>query len=512
MERSLESRPEKDLQNDLQNDFRRVWHISAECAPLAKVGGLADVVGALPKYQIGKGVDAGVIMPAYHHILDTYSTSLFSEGEVQFAGEQLRYQVFKVGHESAGPLESEISFPVFLVKAGSHFDEPGIYSKSDGAYPFENNRERFPAFQRCVAHFLSSSGLLPGSVIHIHDHHTGLLPFIFKIHHDEVGCPFVYTIHSAEYQGAFHGDVINDLGLDLSILAPSEYMSYGSYDINSMRVGISMADAVTTVSPSYAKQLLDDPGLSHGLHDAFKRSAGKMIGLLNGIDPEIWSPEKDAYISHPFSKDSLEKKDLNKRELCESLGLRSDQILMVFIGRLKYEKGSQLLLDALHNLREIEGVSFAVLGTGDGYFENEFKRLEENWSQDNSLRSILKFDNSLAHKLYAAGDVLLMPSLVEPCGLNQMYAMRYGTLPLVHAVGGLQDSVDDWDEDQQKGTGFLFDKPDWGLLANKILEVKSLYGSESFEKMRQQAMERDYSWEKAVEGYFQLYNALNGEA
>lgn len=496
MVRSLGNNPE----NISENNPERVWHISAECAPLAKVGGLADVVGALPKYQQEKGLVSSVLMPAYHHILEKYATSLVISGAVSFASEKLEYEVYKV--------DVELNYPVFLFKVANYFDEPGIYSKNDGAYPFENNHQRFPAFQICVSDYLNEQGLNERDIVHIHDHHTGLVPFIFRVHYPKIRCSFVYTIHSAEYQGNFQGGVIEDLGLDLSILSAEEYMTYGSYDINSMRVGISMSDAVTTVSPSYARQLLDDPGLSHGLHDAFSRNAGKLEGLLNGIDPEIWSPEKDTFISHQYGKDSLEKKEDNKRQVCSSLGLNPEQMLMVFIGRLKYEKGAQLLLDALHNLRSIEGISFAILGTGDSYFENEFKLLEEHWAQDQSLRSILKFDNSLAHNLYAAADVLLMPSLVEPCGLNQMYAMRYGTIPLVHAVGGLRDSVEDWNEEKRKGTGFVFDRPDWGLLANKILEIKSLYRTDSFHEIRKQAMDQDFSWENSVENYLRVYSKV----
>ncbi len=475
----------------------KIWHVAAECAPLAKVGGLADVVGALPKYQRNHGLDACVLMPGYQHLLDRFGSQKIHEGQIDFAASRLAYTVHQ--------LDKDLGFPVLFIKPAFHFDEPGVYAIQNSNDQFQNESQRFPSFQACAVDYLKTQ-VDNESIVHVHDHHTGLIPLIWG--RSDSRPPFVFTIHSAEYQGSFSNQVLRDLGISLGHLEAHDYMSYGSFDINSMRLAISQSDAVTTVSPSYSKQLLDDPSLSHGLNDALVRNANKLSGILNGIDPEVWSPEQDSLIEHNFSLESLEGKRKNKIALCQELGLDEELPLMVFIGRLKREKGAALLLEALHRLKEHRGFACVILGTGDSYLESEYKVLEEQWGDTRSLQTILQFNNVLAHKLYASADVLLMPSLVEPCGLNQMYALRYGTIPLVHAVGGLIDSISDWNAATSQGNGFKFFSPDWAELATKIIQLRDLWSGDSWQKIVENAMTEDFSWDRSVQDYIALYKEL----
>ena len=392
---------------------------------------------------------------------------------------------------------NKLGFDLFLVDINGLLDRQRIYGYDDDA-------ERFTAFQIAVASWMSSWEHNP-DVVHCHDHHTGLLPFMMQYCYDFKklsSIPTVFTIHNAQYQGW--------MGWDKSRYIPRwDLWKRGMLEwadaINPLASAIKCATRVTTVSWSYMEELRFN---SNGLEKLFEYERGKCIGILNGIDNEVWNPVNDKYLTDHYSvKKVTAGKQKNKESLCEQFSLDPEKPLFVFIGRLVGEKAAEILPDAIKtSIYYTQGAAcFLVLGSGDPDVEWRFTEMIEPYK--GNFNAVIGYDETLSHRMYAGADFLLMPSRVEPCGLNQMYAMRYGTVPVVRSTGGLQDTVVDMGDPE--GFGIRFNNASIPDVEYSIGRGISVYQDTAhMEKMRKWMMEIEHSWESTVDQYTQVYESL----
>ncbi|HEX6981972.1 MAG TPA: glycogen synthase [Balneolaceae bacterium] len=476
----------------------KIIHLSAECYPAAKVGGLADVAGALPKYLAKEGADASVMMPKYgtewikDHCFETVfkSTALLGDNEFEF----------RVQRES----ENTLGFPLYVIDIPGRFDRPGIYSDQDGIF-FSDDFERFVSFQIAALNWLNSTAKKP-DIIHCHDHHTGLTPFMLTQsfrYGDIKHIPTVFTVHNAEYQGIFD--------LNKSDLLPEfneENVGLLDWDqkLNCLAAGLKSCWKITAVSPSYMEELSHK---SRGLEWLFQNEQQKSHGILNGIDEKVWNPATDGFIAHNYSSDDIKKgKAKNKKVLCEQFGLNPEYPLISYIGRLAREKGADLLPDLFQALLESpQKVSFIVLGTGERELHQRFKAMSNFYV--GFFDAALDYNEPLAHQIYAGSDFLIMPSRVEPCGLNQMYAMRYGSVPIVRNTGGLKDTVKDIS--QGEGSGVKFNDFTLESANHALYRALELFQDEDqMSEIRKRIMNLNFSWNASAKEYIRLYNELTG--
>lgn len=468
-----------------------IIHVSAECYPVAKAGGLGDVVGALPKYQVKAGHIAKVVMPMYRtQFLYDNSWTVDFKGQTNLGNWFFDYTVIR---ESS----NKLGYDLYLIDINGLLDRQKIYGYDDDA-------ERFTAFQIAFVNWMTHWEHQP-DVIHCHDYHTGLIPFMVQYCYDYNRLkyiPTVITIHNAQYQGW--------MGWDKSRYIPRwDLWKRGMLDwndtINPLASGIKCAGKVTTVSWSYMNELRIS---SNGLEKLFEYEKGKCVGILNGIDNEVWNPATDKYLEHHYSiKNVAEGKMKNKAVLCERFGLDMDKPLFVFIGRLVGEKAADILPYAMRMaIEQTQGqASFLVLGSGETAVEWEFRQMAEPYK--GVFNVVIGYDETLSHLMYAGADFLLMPSRVEPCGLNQMYSMRYGTVPVVRSTGGLQDTVVDMGDPD--GFGIRFNHATAEDVNYSIGRAVSVYkDSVHMEKMRKYMMQIDHSWESTVDEYINVYKSL----
>lgn len=467
-----------------------IIHVSAECYPVAKAGGLGDVVGALPKYQVKAGHIAKVVMPMYRtQFLYDNSWTVDFKGQTNLGNWFFDYTVIR---ESS----NKLGYDLYLIDINGLLDRQKIYGYDDDA-------ERFTAFQIAFVNWMTHWEHQP-DVIHCHDYHTGLIPFMVQYCYDYNRLkyiPTVITIHNAQYQGW--------MGWDKSRYIPRwDLWKRGMLDwndtINPLASGIKCAGKVTTVSWSYMNELRIS---SNGLEKLFEYEKGKCVGILNGIDNEVWNPATDKYLEHHYSiKNVAEGKMKNKAVLCERFGLDMDKPLFVFIGRLVGEKAADILPYAMRMaIEQTQGqASFLVLGSGETVVEWEFRQMAEPYK--GVFNVVIGYDETLSHLMYAGADFLLMPSRVEPCGLNQMYSMRYGTVPVVRSTGGLQDTVVDMGDPD--GFGIRFNHATAEDVNYSIGRAVSVYkDSVHMEKMRKYMMQIDHSWESTVDEYINVYKS-----
>ena len=460
-------------------------HITAECYPVAKVGGLADVAGALPKYQNELGIQSRVIMPFYNNTFTQNSEfEKIYHSRLTLGNNQLDFNILKLADNSLG-------FDLFCV------DVPELLYK-DYVYSFDDT-ERFLAFQIATLDWVLTFEDKP-DVIHTHDHHTGLISFMisqsFK-YETLKNIPTVLTIHNAQYQGWFpHNKVY--------LIPQFNFDNVGLLDwdgsINPLASAIKCSWKVTTVSPSYMEELkLKANGLEHLLN----AESAKCVGILNGIDWKVWNPETDNYIIKNYTtKNLISGKKENKDWLCKTYNLDNTKPLFVFIGRLVHEKGADLFSDIFNIALEKTDISILLLGSGEKENENSLKPLLDL----PNFNAHIGYDEKLSHIIYAGADFLLMPSRVEPCGLNQMYSLRYGTVPVVNAIGGLKDTVIDIKEN---GFGICHD----GVTTEKVTEAISratdfYQNKEEFSKNSEKITKIDHSWNNSAQEYLTLYKSL----
>jgi starch synthase len=469
----------------------KVFHLAAECYPIAKVGGLADVVGALPKYQNEAGLQASVVLPFYDRKFVQEN-----EFDVVFEASNLlgtkRYD-FEIWKERT----NKLGFELFLIYIPGLLDRPEVYS-----YPDE--REQFVAFQLAFLDWINWSQQKP-DIIHCHDHHVGLIPFLLQhsaLYKRLAKTVTVFTIHNGQYHGAFGYEKFNYLPeVDMTQAGLLDWNG----GINPLASAIKCCYRYTTVSPSYLEELSKS---SNGLELLFYIERAKGQGIINGIDTEVWNPETDPMIAAPFTATNPEAGKLkNKQALCERFGLSPDLPLISFIGRLVVEKGADLLPEAFtRSLTEHAGkVNILMLGAGDKETEAALVQLKEEFPDH--YVTYVGYNEELAHLIYAGSDFLLMPSRVEPCGLNQLYALRYGTLPIVRRTGGLIDTVLDFGD--EGGYGICFNQSSVNDICYSISRAVTLYQNSShLQLLRKRMMALDFSWTRSAQQYIQLYESL----
>jgi starch synthase len=467
-----------------------IIHISAECYPAAKAGGLADVVGALPKYQTLLGHNASVIMPLYHGKFsreNKYST-VFS-GMARVGQAIFPFSVQKLE-------ENDLGFDLFQIDIPGLFDRENIYSYSD-------DTERFLTFQIAAINWLNSLEGTP-DIIHCHDQHTGFIPFMLsKVwdYHKFDKIPTVFTIHNGEYQGQFGFEKLN-------YLPPFHSYFTGLIEwhglINPLASALKCAWKVTTVSPGYMEEI---NYAMNGLEELLRLERGKSQGILNGIDSEVWNPKTDPMLDVNYGVADVDKgKKANKLQLCQQFGLDPKKPLFTFIGRLVGEKGADILPDVIYHTsaNHPEEQNMLILGSGEKYIQDALLHLEPQFK--GSYCSYIGYNEKLSHLIYAGADFLLMPSRVEPCGLNQLYALRYGTIPIVRRTGGLRDTVIDMGDG---GFGFCHDNCATHDVMHSIHRAKSFYNDKKLlTSIRKQVMKIDHSWNKAASDYIELYKSI----
>ncbi len=468
-----------------------ILHVSAECYPMAKAGGLGDVVGALPKYQNALGHVAKVVMPMYRtQFLYNNEWVVDAKGSANMGNLFFDYTIIK-------EQSNKLGFDLYLVDINGLTDREKIYGYND-------DTERFTAFQIAVLHWVNQWEHLP-SVIHCHDHHTGLIPFMMKYSFafaKLAQVPSIVTIHNAQYQGW--------MGWDKSTYIPAyDTWKAGLLEwagtINPLASAIKCSWAVTTVSWSYLEELRQQ---ANGLEALFEYEKGKCYGILNGIDADVWDPATDNYLTVNYDASTVaEGKAANKAALCERFGLQPDLPLFVFIGRLVGEKAADVLPDAILSAmyRHPNKASFLILGSGDPSLEDRFRGMASAFT--GKYNAFIGYNEALSHLMYAGADFLLMPSRVEPCGLNQMYAMKYGTVAMVRNTGGLRDTVTDMGDWQ--GWGIRFNQAtaqDVGQAIDRAIEVFN--DTTQLNWMRQHMMQIDHSWESSVQQYIEVYQKV----
>ncbi|MFD0990491.1 glycogen synthase [Mariniflexile jejuense] len=466
-----------------------ITHISAECYPVAKVGGLADVVGALPKYQNSASISSQVIMPFYDNKFtkENVFSSIFSS-EILLGNTPIEFNVLVLK-------EKPLDFDIFFI------DIPELLFK-EYVYSFDDT-ERFLAFQIAVLDWMLSWEKHP-DIIHCHDHHTGLIPFMLQESYKYETfrkIPNILTIHNAQYQGWFSHSKVG-------LIPPFNFDHVGLLDwggtINPLAAAIKCAWRVTTVSPSYMEEL---KAAANGLESLLSAESGKCSGILNGIDTDVWNPETDHYIIKNYSIKTVNAgAEANKKHLCDTFNLDFNKPLFAFIGRLVDEKGSDLFPEVFKLALQNNNLNILLLGSGNPFVEEELKNLKNDYI--GTYDAFIGYDEKLSHIIYSGADFLLMPSRVEPCGLNQMYALRYGTIPIVRSIGGLKDTVIDISE--TNGFGICHENVTVLEIVNAINRGIILYENQpEYKKIRTSIMNIDHSWHVSAKEYINLYNSIN---
>ncbi len=465
----------------------KIFNLSLECYPVAKVGGLGDVVGALPKYLNKiEGVEASVIMPWYNKpFVHEHEFEIVFDGWIHQSHHTFQVQVMKEKSKVLG-------FDLYLVKI------PGLLDRNN-PYGYWDESQQFLAFQHGVLHWLTAMQIRP-DILHCHDYHTGLVPFMIE------NCPefsflkgvkTIGTIHNGEYQGQIKWEMLSYF--------PWFYgEQWGLLDwdgmINPLAAMIKCCHAFNAVSEGYLQELYQS---FRGLEGLVRQEHAKAYGIINGIDSDVWDPATDSFLDYNFSRDEAETgKRKNKVELCKEYGLNPDLPLFGFIGRFAGEKGADLLPDIVwKSIQETYGaLNIIILGSGDKNIELQLSELTKYYS---NFALDLGYKEYLSHKIYASSDFLLMPSRVEPCGLNQMYAMRYGTVPIVSYTGGLRDTVEDI---ATGGSGLNFGDATAEDAVHAIHRALHIYHQEELmTDLVQSNMSFDFSWEKSAQKYMEMY-------
>ncbi len=473
-----------------------ILHVSSEVVPFSKTGGLADVVGSLPRALAQKGHKVTIVTPLYKTVdrqkngvkPTKHSISITIRG---------RTEVFKVFHSDAIR-----GVRTYLLENPGFFDRDSLYTTREGDYP--DNYLRFAYFSAAVLEMVDKLNLSP-DIMHLHDWQTALAAVYNKVNYGGY-LKTVLTIHNLAYQGLFPASVMEDVGLDWDLFNPKGVEFYGK--LNFLKAGLVFADKLTTVSPTYAQEI-KTPQFGNGLDGVLRDRDADLSGVLNGVDYTAWSPDTDTLIPQKYSVEDMSGKRVCKEALLEEYGLQADmdQPLFGIVGRLAFQKGFDVLASVLPRVVKTRA-QVVILGTGEPGVEEALRNAAKEAGVRVGLR--VAYDNRLAHLIEAGSDFFVMPSRYEPCGLNQMYSMRYGTVPVVHAVGGLRDTVKDY-EQGDNASGFAFTGLTPSNLYCAMVRAVELYRRpEDFGDLRSRIMELDFSWARSASKYEELYTKLAG--
>ncbi|OIU70956.1 glycogen synthase GlgA [Rossellomorea aquimaris] len=471
----------------------KVLFTVSECVPFVKSGGLADVAGALPKELRSLGTDIRVILPKYGGIPREFRAKMKKKKEFFVSvGWRNQYCGIEELHHDG------VTY---------YFVDNEYYFNRDRMYGYFDDGERFSFFTRAVLDAIEAIDFYP-DVIHCHDWHTGMVPFLLRTEYqDKPGYAFIrsiFTIHNLQFQGIFPESVMTDLlGIPGRYFHPEYLEFYGS--INFMKGALISSDYITTVSPTYKDEILT-PYYGERLHGILRLRYGQLEGILNGIDDEVYNPEEGGF---PYRSANLQGKIDTKRGLQEKLNLEVNEDIPVvsIISRLTVQKGLELVRGVFHEMIR-ENVQFVLLGTGDWEFEQFFREMESQYPD--KVRVTIGFNEEFAKEIYAASDLFLMPSKFEPCGLGQLIALRYGALPLVRETGGLNDTVQSYNEETESGNGFSFKNFNAHDMLHTYQRALRFYNDErdTWKHIVRTAMNKDYSWAQSAFKYNQLYADL----
>lgn len=477
----------------------KILYVAAEAVPFAKTGGLADVAGSLPKALKADGVDVRVIMPKFGKIPEAYRNAMehVYDGELPVAWRK----------KYVGLDKYELDGVTY------YFVDNEEYFNREGFYGYDDDAERFSFFSRAVLDLLPAMDFWP-DVIHTNDWHAGLVNVFLKLEHMGDAryerIKTVYTIHNLKYQGVFPKDVMPDvLGLDWKYFNNGDLEFYDA--VNFMKGGIIYADAITTVSKTYAKEI-QYPYFGEHLDGLLRSREQDLSGIVNGIDYSVYNPRTDKYIFETYDEESLDRKLDNKTELQKSLGLpeRRNVPLIAIVSRLVEPKGMDLVVRMMDEILQHEDIQLVVLGTGEKRYEDWFKGLA--WRYPKKVSVNIYFSNELAQRIYAGADIFLMPSNYEPCGIGQLIALRYGTIPVVRQTGGLKDTVQQYNKYTQEGDGFVFENYNAHEMMYALKRALSFYGNyEIWHKIQLNAVQADYSWKRSAKEYEALYERLTAK-
>lgn len=474
---------------------KRVLYVAGEGLPFVKSGGLADVIGALPKKLVERKADIRVVLPLYLTITKKFfdQLSLVSQFPVSYGNIHTPVSIY----------QATVDGVIF------YFIQHQGYFERDSLYGYADDAERFGFFQRAAMDMLEHVDFKP-NIIHCHDWHSAMIPFLGKTQYPKnfQKIKYVITIHNLAYQGIFPTNVLWDcLGVNMDYYHSGELQFDGC--VNFMKAGIVFADKITTVSPTYASEILTT---SYGekIDSVLRLRSSDIWGIINGIDPDQWNPKSDSLLVENYdSKNVVYGKNTNKKALQEKLGLRvADDVMVIgMVSRLTWQKGVYLMLDKMAKMMAND-IQIVILGTGESYAESQFKRMEYDYRR----RAVYYngYNEDLAHLIYAGSDLFLMPSLFEPCGISQLIAMRYGSLPFVRETGGLKDTVAPYNQFTKEGTGFSFssyNSDEFIYLLNMAIDLY-YQNSDDYYHLVDQAMNYDSSWDKPCDLYLQLYDLL----
>ncbi|MGI6702257.1 MAG: glycogen synthase GlgA [Christensenellales bacterium] len=474
---------------------KKILFVASEASPYVRSGGLGDVAGALPKALKELNYDVRVIIPLYESISSDYKSLMKNLGNT-YVPLGWRFQYAGVYQQTSA---SGITY---------YFIDNEYYFKRQGMYGHFDDAERFAFYSRAVLEALPIIDFYP-DIIHANDWHTGLVPvFLDAFYRDKDGyrdIKTVYTIHNIQFQGIYDIYLIGDmLGLCDDKASLVEYNNC----LNYMKGGIEAANAVTTVSETYACEILD-PYFAYGLESILKERRYKISGIINGIDTEVFNPKKDKALFSNYDASSIENKAINKKGLLDMLRMKYDpkKPLIAMITRLTSQKGVDLVSAVIEDILTAD-IQFILLGTGDWKYETLFKEIEKERSA--KFKAIINFSDDLASKIYAASDIFLMPSKFEPCGLGQLISMSYGAIPVVRETGGLKDTVEPYNPMTGTGTGFTFKTYNAHDMLNAIWKAVDTYYNRKadWEKITVNAMSKDYGWSQSALKYDELYKKL----
>lgn len=473
----------------------KILFVASEGLPFSKTGGLADVVEALPKALVAQGHEVAVVLPRYS---GTKATAVVLPSVTIPLGGRLRFPAITDGTQISG-------VRYFFVEDAEYFDRDGLYGNKAGDFP--DNPERYSEFCRAAIEIIKH--VWPADVVHCHDWQTSLVPLLLRTSYGDdpvvKDIPVVFTIHNMGYHGLFGRDVMERVGIPASLFQPAGVEFFGK--VNFLKAGLVFCDYLTTVSKTYAKEI-QTPEFGHGLDGVARYRADRLVGIVNGVDYSAWSPDRDRLIPMKYSAKDMSGKQVCKQALLELFGIaqeHSSRPLIGIVSRFVDQKGFDLIAEKAYELMR-EEASLVVLGTGERKYEELFRALANAFPGRVGVK--IAYDNEIAHKIEAGADMFLMPSRYEPCGLNQIYSLKYGTVPIVRATGGLEDTVQTFDLEHGTGTGFKFSEYSGDAMMRAVRQALHHCTDERiWRRIQLNGMAKDFSWKAPAEEYAKVYEA-----
>ena len=492
-----------------KKDSMHIVLVTTEIVPYAKVGGLADVMGSLPDELEALGCRVTIFTPLYESIdRGEFGIRKLSGGKkhtAAVAGKGIPFSIYTAKKPGT-------SIDVYFVENEHFYGRKGIYTVPETGEGFEDEAERTVFFNRAVIESIKALDLHP-DVIHCNDFHSGLIPAYVSLEegndqHFE-GTGTVFSVHNLAYQGIFEPSFIETAGFDKGLFTPGGPFEFWG-KVNAMKIALVFSGLISTVSKTYAKEITTTDEFGYGLEGVLRSRKKDLIGILNGIDPEAWDPATDELIPANFTASDQRGKEKCRAELHKAFRLKPSAKAPVIgmVSRLVDQKGFDILAEAMPALMKLD-IRFAILGTGQQKFHELYTALGEEYAKRIGVR--LEYNNELAHLIEAGSDYFLMPSRYEPCGLNQMYSLRYGTIPIVRATGGLKDTIKNLDASGSKGNGFTFKEYSAGALTKAISKAAKFFGdAKRIKLVRERVMREDHSWKRSAEEYLKLYQRARG--